>query len=114
MKDSMFERLLEARDKKIVYTTGSKNNAQGVDTGHAYLIIGARIENGRKIVKLRNPYSKGSSGYDYGKGEDALSNTNKIKFFGSSDASYGQFEMDWEDFKSRFSRLVASDMSSVI
>ena len=65
-------------------------------------------------MKLRNPYSKGSSSYDYGKDEDKLSHKNKIKFFGSSDDSYGTFEITWEKFCSLFAQVTADDLSSVV
>ncbi len=114
VNDELFEKLLQ--DKKAVYTCGSRSGGQtvGLDSGHAYTVLGAREENGKRIVKMRNPYSKGSSTYDYGKDENLFSNKNKIKFFGSSDESYGTFEMDWEDFKKEFAEITECNLSSVL
>ena len=45
---------------------------------------------------------------------EAFCLSNKIKFFGSSDESYGTFEIDWESFRSRFSLVTATDLSCIL
>ena len=58
--DELFENMLHARERNIVYNAGSKNNvdeSDGLNAGHAYTVMGAERIAGERYVKLRNPYS---------------------------------------------------------
>ncbi|MCR5453321.1 MAG: hypothetical protein K6F00_11915 [Lachnospiraceae bacterium] len=105
-----FENLLEQSQSKVILcgsnSEGSNIECKYVQPGHAYAVVGLRIENGQRLIKLRNPYGTGSCSYDYGKSADTLSKnglqSGKFDYARSDDASLGTFEMKWEDFSHDF------------
>ncbi len=110
--DALFMKICRWKEDNIIYTTGSKNkSSSGVDSGHAYSILGGYVENGQRYVRLRNPYSQGSSSYDYGKGEETYKRNESLNFIGGSDESYGQFDMKWEDFIKDFGTVSSNNMN---
>lgn len=109
-----FERIMNWKQEKKVYTCGSHAYAKHVQPGHAYAIIGARYENGQRILRLRNPYSQASTVYDYGKDAETLTKKGHLDFMGSPDENFGQFDIKWEDFWEDFTGININDMSGVI
>lgn len=109
-----FERIMNWKNEKKIYTCGSHHDAKLVQPGHAYAIIGARIENGEKIIRLRNPYSHASSVYDYGKDAETLTKKGHLDFMGSPDDNYGIFDLKWDDFTKEFSSININDLSGVL
>ncbi len=110
--DDLFLKICRWREDNAVYTTGTKNTtSDGLESGHAYSILGGFEVNGEKYVKLRNPYGQGSGSYDYGKSEDAFEKNNSLNFIGGSDETYGQFDIKWEDFKKDFKIVCVNNMN---
>ena len=110
VNDELFKKICNWKQDNIIYTTGASDSAQGTDTGHAYSILGGYEKNGIRYVRMRNPYSQGSSTYDYGKDEDKLEKKESLNFMGGSDESYGQFDVKWEDFVKNFKPVSSNRM----
>ena len=105
-----FEDLLHIQDSGKVYSTGSgdRGASKGLDTGHAYSILGAEVINGQKYIRMRNPYSNHSLQYNKkGKHYKAGSLTS---FSNGSDATYGQFLMKYDEFRKEFPHILVSDL----
>ena len=109
--DELFENMLHARERNIVYNAGSKNNvdeSDGLNAGHAYTVMGAERIAGERYVKLRNPYSTMSLQEEEGN----VTRTGRM-FDTSSDETYGQFYMKFEDFIQKFEKITYTDLSHV-
>ena len=53
----LFNDMLHAREKGIIYTYGTKtSDVEGMNSGHAYTVLGAKEVGGERYVILRNPY----------------------------------------------------------
>lgn len=109
--DELFENMLHARERNIVYNAGSKNNvdeSDGLNAGHAYTVMGTEQIAGERYVKLRNPYSTMSLQEEEGN----VTRTGRM-FDTSSDETYGQFYMKFEDFIQKFEKITYTDLSHV-
>lgn len=109
--EELFENMLHARERNIVYNAGSKNNvdeSDGLNAGHAYTVMGAERIAGERYVKLRNPYSTMSLQEEEGN----VTRTGRM-FDTSSDETYGQFYMKFEDFIQKFEKITYTDLSYV-
>ncbi|MGN0412372.1 MAG: C2 family cysteine protease [Lachnospiraceae bacterium] len=107
-KDTVFQELCNARANNCVYNAGTKKGAgAGLTSGHAYAVLGAFEENGIKYVWLRNPYSTNS--LQYGK-EGSRSMTGHSLSY-SSDETYGQFYIKYDDFYNEFTNLTRTDIN---
>ncbi len=109
--DELFENMCHAREHNFVYNAGSKNNvgeSDGLNAGHAYTVMGAERIAGERYVKLRNPYSTMSLQEEEGN----VTRTGRM-FDTSSDETYGQFYMKFEDFVQKFERITYTDLSQV-
>ena len=93
--NELFENICNAREKHVVYNAGSsQRSADGLNSGHAYTVMGGTVRNGQRLVLLRNPYSMHSLQYSKN-GSRSMSDS---KLSTSSDETYGQFYMKFEDF----------------
>lgn len=104
--DGLFEDILSARERRVVYNAGTPDavgESDGLNAGHAYTVMGAKEENGTRYVLLRNPYSTMSLREEEGK----ISRTGGM-FDRSSDETYGQFYMKYEDFLQKFDRITCT------
>lgn len=110
--DELFANICNAASERFVYNAGSRNDAgdsEGLNSGHAYTVLGGKEENGQRYVLLRNPYSTHSLRYK---------ENNKKKTTGSlldisSDETYGQFYMKFEDFRKNFASITRTDLKKV-
>ena len=91
----LFNDMLHAREKGIIYTYGTKtSDAEGMNTGHAYTVLGAKEVGGERYVILRNPYGNMNSMYD----EKGKLVRTESYFNSSMNETYGQFLIKFEDF----------------
>lgn len=115
-KDRLFRQICNCHQNKMVFNAGSNpdNTAEdGLNAGHAYTVLGGKVQDGKQYVLLRNPYSTYSLKY---KGEG--DGQSKIRTSGgavtSSDATYGQFYIEYNEFLQKFSNISSTDLSSSI
>ncbi len=112
-KNQFYEELKNIKTTKRVYSTGSSNApGKGIQSGHAYTILGAQEINGVKYVKMRNPYSNHSLQYDK-KGKRSQTGSSVITFANGSDDTYGQFLIKYTDFLQEFTAIYVTDLSKL-
>lgn len=113
-QDALFDGICHASENQIVYHAGTYNekkaaggnDTDGLNTGHAYAVLGGKVENGQKYVLLRNPYSTHSLQYK----EDNVRETTGSLLSVSSDETYGQFYMKFEEFVRDFQTVSLTDL----
>lgn len=112
-KNQFYEDLKNIKTTKKVYSTGSlEKPGKGIQSGHAYTILGAEEINGVKYVKMRNPYSNHSLQYDK-KGKRSQTGSSVITFANGSDDTYGQFLIKYTDFLQEFNAIYVTDLSKL-
>lgn len=107
--DDLFRNICNARQERFVYNAGSRNDSgssDGLNAGHAYTVMGGKEENGQRYVLLRNPYSTHSLQY---KENGSRSTTGGLLDI-SSDETYGQFYMKFEEFRKNFRVITRTDL----
>lgn len=108
-EDDLFQEFCNLQNTKKVYSTGSPEDAKkGLDSKHAYSIIGAQEINGVRYVKMRNPYSNHSMQYDK-KGNRSKAG-GLTPFSNGSDDTYGQFLMKYDEFLDEFKFIFVNDL----
>lgn len=108
--DELFAGICNAAKEKFVYNAGSRadvGGSDGLNAGHAYTVMGAKEENGQRYVLLRNPYSTYSLQYKEN-GEKKKSGGLLMDI--SSDETYGQFYIKFEDFRKDFDIITRTDL----
>ncbi len=98
-EDALFEEILTAKEKGIVFNCGAAKNADSaLNTDHAYTVLGAKLEGGQRYVILRNPYANMSLHYDE-KGASYMKHGRTLSFLSSHvGQTCGQFAIKYEDF----------------
>lgn len=110
MKNELFENIRTARTRNVVYNAGTSNESmEGLNSGHAYAVLGAKEENGKKYVLLRNPYSTHSMQYD----KNGKKTTSGWALSTGSDETYGQFYMEFDEFINSFDKVTHTDLNTV-
>ena len=113
-QDALFEGICHAAENRIVYHAGTyneknatgANDTDGLNTGHAYAVLGGKVENGQRYVLLRNPYSTNSLKYEEDGGREKTGSSLSV----SSDETYGQFYMKFEEFVRDFQTVSFTDL----
>ena len=113
-QDALFEGICHAAENRIVYHAGTyneknaagENDTDGLNTGHAYAVLGGKVENGQRYVLLRNPYSTNSLKYQEDGGRETTGSSLSV----SSDETYGQFYMKFEEFVRDFNTVSFTDL----
>lgn len=106
-EDELFERICNSAQDKVVFNAGTYDDAgDGMNDGHAYTVMGGKVEEGQRYVLLRNPYSTMSLQYD----EKGSKSKVGHMFASHSDETYGQFYMRYEDFIKSFDRITSTDL----
>ncbi|MDD7642660.1 MAG: C2 family cysteine protease [bacterium] len=114
-QDALFEGILHAAENRIIYHAGTyneknaadANDTDGLNTGHAYAVLGGKVENGQRYVLLRNPYSTNSLKYQEDGGREKTGSSLSV----SSDETYGQFYMKFEEFVRDFRTVSYTDLN---
>lgn len=114
-QDALFEGILHAAENRIIYHAGTyneknaadANDTDGLNTGHAYAVLGGKVENGQRYVLLRNPYSTNSLKYKEDGGREKIGSSLSV----SSDETYGQFYMKFEEFVRDFRTVSYTDLN---
>lgn len=106
-QDDLFERICHSVEQRTVFHAGSRAGADGLNDGHAYTVMGGVEKNGHRYVLLRNPYSTHSLKYN----EDGSREMTGMPLSTSSDATYGQFYMPYEDFLKDFGQISHTDLN---
>ncbi len=93
--DGLFGQMLHAKEQHMIYHMGTKESTTaGLNSGHAYTVLGAKVVNGEKYITLRNPYANMSYMKNEA-GEEAMSSS----YFSSvADATCGQFDIPLAEF----------------
>ncbi len=107
MNDDLFDEIMHAKEKGRIYHAGTKDDAgPGMNSGHAYSVLGAEMIGGKRYVILRNPYAN-MSRVENEDGSVKLSTT-----FASStaDTTHGQFTMPFEEFLRSMKDVTLTEM----
>lgn len=107
--DTLFKEICSARKNQRVFNTGTGSDVgsdDGLNTGHAYTIMGGKEINGKRYVLLRNPYSTMSLEYQ----EDGKTSRTGHMLDTHSDETYGQFYMEFETFLQKFDSVTYTDL----
>jgi len=110
-EDALFEDICHAREQGFVYNTGTGggvSGADGLNAGHAYTIMDGKVLNGERYVLLRNPYSTHSLHYEE---EDGTKTRTGWLLSTSSDETYGQFYIRFEDFLKNFTQISRTNIN---
>ncbi len=106
--NDLFDRICHARENRVVYNAGSAHESvDGLNAGHAYTVMGGEVRNGQRLVLLRNPYSMHSLQYR----EDGSRKISDSSLSTSSDETYGQFYMKYEDFIRNFGKITHTNLN---
>ncbi len=108
-QDVFWEEICNLQNNKLVFSTGTLGDSmKGLDTEHAYTILGGEVINKKKYVKMRNPYSNHS--LQYKSNNKTTHSGGPTAFSNSSDDTYGQFYMTFDDFLRNFPNVFRSDL----
>ncbi len=108
-QDVFWEEICNLQNNKLVFSTGTLDDSmKGLDTEHAYTILGGEVINNKKYVKMRNPYSNHS--LQYKSNNKTTHSGGPTAFSNSSDDTYGQFYMTFDDFLRNFPNVFRSDL----
>ncbi len=110
----LFEEIMNARENREVFNCATgEDAADSLNAGHAYTVLGGKVENGIKYVILRNPYANMSLRYDE-KGNSYMKHGRKISFLSSSvGETCGQFAITYDDFISNMKSVTKTKMDDV-
>ena len=109
MKDTLFQNICTARERNVIYNAGSsQRSVDGLNSGHAYSVLGGKVENGKRYVLLRNPYSTHSLQYD----ENGNKSTTGWLLSAGSDETYGQFYMEFDEFINSFDKVTHTNLNN--
>lgn len=106
--DKVFEMLEQAEKSHYIFHAGTKSDASdGMNSGHAYTVLGVKTVGGQRFVTLRNPYANMSR---------TVSESGKITkstdyFSSTPDDTYGQFDIPFEEFMKTMETISYTDMS---
>ncbi|MBQ1548393.1 MAG: hypothetical protein IIZ61_08380, partial [Lachnospiraceae bacterium] len=94
-KDALFQGMLTAKENNYIYHMGTKSKTTaGMNSGHAYTVLGARMIGNERFVTLRNPYANMSYRYTINEGEHMTSDyTSSVP-----DETCGQFDIPFDLF----------------
>ncbi|MCR4797952.1 MAG: phosphotransferase [Lachnospiraceae bacterium] len=106
--DLLFEKIKDVISKNCVVHMGTKQKtSNGMNSGHAYTVLGAREINGKKYITLRNPYANMS----FQKSENGTQTMSSSYFSSVADATCGQFDIPIEDFIQNARNVSFTDLS---
>lgn len=110
-ENALFEEIRTAKERGYVYNAGSKDAAgkeDGLNGGHAYTVMGAKVIDGKKCILLRNPYSTFSLQYQENGEKTRTGDLVNV----SSDETYGQFYIEVSDFVRKFKRVTRTNIAA--
>ena len=91
--DGVFEAIKNAKADGFIYHLGTKGSTSaGLNSGHAYTVLGAKEVDGVKYITLRNPYANMS----YQKDEELDETMTSTYFSSVADSTCGQFDIPLE------------------
>lgn len=111
-EQDLFEKICSCRENRAVYNAGTGGNvgdADGLNTGHAYTVMGGKQVGDKRYVLLRNPYSTMSLQYE----ENGQKSRTGKHLASHSDETYGQFYMEFEEFLQKFQKITRTDLSNL-
>ena len=110
----LFEEIMNAEANKEVFNCASgEDAADSLNAGHAYTVLGGKVENGIKYVILRNPYANMSLRYDE-KGNSYMKHGRTMSFLSSSvGETCGQFAITYDDFLANMRSVTKTKMTDV-
>ena len=105
IEDSLWEKLIDGQKKGFVMTAGTSENDDleevGLNTGHAYSVLGIHEIKGEKVIRLRKPLGNGEFNGDWSDYSSKWTEDLKrqYKYYEKED---GDFFMGYEDFLKYF------------
>lgn len=106
--NAIFGMMEQAKKNNLIIHAGTKENAEkGMNSGHAYTVLGAKYVGTERFVTLRNPYANMSR---------TVSESGKVSmttdyFTSSADETFGQFDMPFEEFMKTMETISYTDMN---
>ncbi len=108
-KDMFFEELTQAKEKNRIFHAGTNGSAgPGMNSGHAYTVLGTKVVGKERFVILRNPYAN-MSRVETEEG-DIVKSTNYTSSV--ADATCGQFAIPYDQFLKEMDTISVTDMST--
>ncbi len=93
--DALFEEIKKAKDNNVIFHMGTKSStSSGLNSGHAYTVLGAKTIGTKKYITLRNPYANMS----YQRDENGEVTKSSSYFSSVADATQGQFDIPLAEF----------------
>lgn len=110
----LFEEIMNARKNNEVFNCATGEDASdSLNAGHAYTVLGGKVENGIKYVILRNPYANMSLRYDED-GTSYMKHGRKLSFLSSTvGETCGQFAITYDDFIANMKSVTKTKMDNV-
>ena len=109
--DRLFQDIMDANSNGYVYHYGSKaDTSAGMNSGHAYTVLGGRVVGGERYVLLRNPYANMSLKY----GEDGKQSLTESYFSSEMNETCGQFLIKYDDFLANMKDLSRTNVKQDI
>lgn len=109
--DVFWHEVCHLQENKMVFSTGTLKGVSGIsglDSGHAYTVLGGEEINGERYIKMRNPYSNHSLQY---KSNNKTTHSGGLTpFSNSSDDTYGQFYITYKEFRENFPFIFSTDL----
>ncbi|MCR5097879.1 MAG: hypothetical protein K6B14_02910 [Lachnospiraceae bacterium] len=108
-KEALFKSIRDAKKQGFIYHLGTKGSTSaGLNSGHAYTVLGAKEVDGVKYVTLRNPYANMSYQRDE-KGDETMSST----YFSSvADSTCGQFDIPLDELLDNIESITRTNVNT--
>lgn len=107
-EDTLFDELTHATERQKIFHAGTKDDAgPGMNSGHAYTVLGTKTVGKDRFVVLRNPYANMSR-------VETVDGVTKSSSFTSSvaDATCGQFAMPYAEFLETMKLITLTDFAT--
>ena len=111
VQEKVYNDILTAKSRGVVYSYGTKKGASGgMNSGHAYTVLGAEEIDGKKYIILRNPYANMTLHYD----KDGKESMEGTYLSSEMNEGCGQFKILVKDFLANMSGLFRTDLKADI
>ncbi len=105
--DKLFDEIMHAKERGLVFNCGTGSDvSKGLNTDHAYTVLGAVVKDGQRYIRLRNPYANMTLQYN----KDGSQYRTESFLSSDMNETCGQFVIRYEDFLKNMSNILRSDM----
>ena len=109
-RETLFRNICNSSQERYVYHCGTKGGmkeSDGLNSGHAYTVMGGKEVEGEKYILLRNPYGTHSQLSK----EDGSKTLTGTALTLKSDETYGQFYIKYEEFLKNFASVSRTNLN---